>query len=348
MKRVIFAAVLTMLLAPSVAPAQYYQYVYRNTPYGKAYAYRQQYGNFVVGAQGFQPYNNGFPYWQNVYAGFPYSNYNASNYPFLGYPTYQFPVYQQAPPIIIQQPIVIQQGQPAANNFVPPNFPRNNGGFGNGIAGLNGNPVMPARFGDGMGIPADVRLPVKPEVKPAVPKVGPAAKPADPAPAPAPKLEMPKAADKLAGAELARKAVESGRTAFASGEFGRALELFRKAVTQNPDDANNYYLLSQAQFAVGKYREAVASISAGMTLKADWSNAKFEPRKLYGKQEQVFDEHLTQLRTTMIDHPNDASLSFLLGHQLWVDGKKDEAKTHLQKAKDGPRGSSPAEMFVMP
>lgn len=366
MKRFILAALLALLFAPSEAPAQYFQYVYRNTPYGRAYAYRQQYGPFVIGTSGFTPYFAGLPYWQNAYAGFPYSNFNSPYYPFFGYPTYQFPAYQQSAPVIVQQPIIIQAAQqPQNNGFPPQNFNVNNpiagngfgngfggngfgngfggNGFGNGFGGGMNNGLMPAKFGDAPAIPAEKPLP-----KVELPKVGPAPKVVEAPVAPAPKLEMPKPAEKLNGAELARRSIEAGKTAFSNGEFGRAVELFRNAVNQNGHDPLGYFLLAEGQFSIGKYREAVASISAGMTLKGDWSSAKFDPRKLYGKEQQLFDEHVKQLRAALVEYRDDPTLSFLLGHQLWFDGKKDEAKPYLMKAKTGPRGASPADLFLIP
>ncbi|WP_020471183.1 tetratricopeptide repeat protein [Zavarzinella formosa] len=375
MKRLLLAALLTLMLVPAASHAQYFNYIYRNTPYGQAYAYRQQFGPFVSVSQGFRPYYGTLPYYLNAYGAYnpyynPYYNLNYSNFSFAGYSPYQFQGFQQPAQVVIQQPIIIQQpGQVQNNGFPAVNLAGLNGGNGIGFGGGNGIgfggnnnafnnnnnnnvPLMPQKFGGGLAIPADVKPPEKAEAPKvaAIPKVGkPPKEEVAKAPVePAPKAEAPKVADKLAGVELARKAVESGRIAFGSGEYGRAMELFRKAAGHNPNDPVTYYLLAQTQFAVGKYREAVASISAGMTLKGDWSAAKFEPRNLYGKQPEQFDEHMNQLRGALIQYPDDASLSFLLGHQLWFDGKKDVAKPHLLKAKAAGRGASPAEMFVIP
>ena len=117
MKSLLLAAVLTLMLVPSASHAQTYNYAYRNTPFGQAYFYRQQYGPFVTASQGFRPYPGMFPYGLNSYAGTPYYNFNYANFPFLGYPTYQFPVYQQPAQVVIQQPIFVnQQVVPPPNN----------------------------------------------------------------------------------------------------------------------------------------------------------------------------------------------------------------------------------------
>jgi tetratricopeptide (TPR) repeat protein len=362
MKRLLLAAALTLMLVPSASQAQFYTYAYRNTPLGQLYTYRQQVGPFVNYAQGFRPYPGMYPYWANPYTGYPYYNLSYNNFPYLGnsiYPVYQ----QQQPQVVVQQPIIIQQVapvQPANNGFVGLNLGGNNNalgvgnGFGNNGFGFGNNnnnniPLMPQKFGGGLAIPPDVKPVAKADPpKAPLPKLGLLPKQVAKAPEPvAPKAEMPRVADKLAGIELARKAVESGRIAFGSGEYGRAMELFRKAADQNPNDPVIYYLLAQTQFTVGKYKEAVASLSAGMTLKGDWSAAKFEPRNLYGNKPELFDDHLNQLRGALVQFADDASLNFLLGHQLWFDGKREEAMPFLMKAKAAPRGASPAELFLI-
>jgi len=331
MKRYLLAVTLALALSPAGSNAQFYNYNIRNTPFGQAYQLQVQNGPYSYAVEGYRR----FPY---PIASFGYSAYNFNNYPAFGAPYYPYPVYQQPSPIIVQQPIIIQQNNnPAANNP----------GAGNGF---NGNNLLPAkRFGDGLAIPLDVKPAAKNDApRVAVPKLGPAPQPAAKAPAAAPKPEMPRVAARPVGVDLAKKAGAAGKTAFAAGEYGRALELFRKAADLNPNDATTYYLLAQTQFAVGKYREAVASLSAGMTFKGDWSAAKFKPRDLYGKAAETFDRHIDELRAAVVQYPDDASLSFLLGHQLWFDDKPDQAKPHLTKAKAAGRGASPAELFLIP
>ncbi len=358
MTRILLAAALAVMLAPAASNAQFYaynvqnspfgsSYTYRaqvgpysyavqNTPYGSSYAYRVQNGPYSYAVQGFRPNPGVFPYWGN-----PYTNYG--NYP--------YPVNQSPPQVIVQQPIIIQQIAPVVapinngNNIPAGNIPAAGNGFG---FGGGNNMIPPKRFGDGLAIPPDVKPAAKNDAVVEAPKVFPPPAPAARIPAAAPKAEMPRVAARPAGIELARKAVEAGQAAFADGEYGRALEFFRKAVDQNPNDPTSYYLLAQAQFAVGKYREAVASIAAGMTFKGDWSSEKFQPRGLYGKSPETFDAHMNLLKATVVQFPDDAGLSFLLGHQLWFDDKPDQAKPHLLTAKAAGRGASPADLFIIP
>ena len=178
-------------------------------------------------------------------------------------------------------------------------------------------PVIPADLGK-------VALPA-PKPLPFVPK-----KPVEPV---KPMLGQPDA-DRVA---------EAGRKAFADGQYGRALELFQRVATITPNESSIHFLISQAQFALGKYREAVAAIGEGMALRADWSDARFVSRDLYWRKPAVFDDHLLSLRQAVEAFPDDPGLLFLLGHELWFDGKRDEARPLVLKARK--LGKSPAETF---
>ena len=177
---------------------------------------------------------------------------------------------------------------------------------------------------------------------PKVPKQGPAARAAVPGLAPDP----PKPPAAMVGRADADRVAEAGRRAFTDGQFGRALELFRRAVEVTPNEPSAHYLVSQAQFALGKYREAAAAITTGMAVRADWPDARFVSRDLYWKTPDLFDDHLKGLRQAVTDFPNDAGLVFLLGHQLRFDGKRDEAKALFQKAAALGKGQTPAESFL--
>jgi hypothetical protein len=167
-----------------------------------------------------------------------------------------------------------------------------------------------------------------------------------PAPKPPPRIEVEAPPNRAVGRADADRIVEAGRKAFADGQYGRALELFRKAADITPNEPSAHYLVSQAYFALGKYREAVAAIAVGMTLRADWSAARFNSRDLYWKKPAAFDEHLAALRQAAAAFPDDPVLAFLLGHQLWFDGKPEEAKPLILKARAAGK-ETPAEAFVL-
>lgn len=160
-------------------------------------------------------------------------------------------------------------------------------------------------------------------------------------PVPKPPVEPP--AKPMLGQPDADRVAEAGRKAFGDGQYGRALELFQKTATITPNEPSVYFLISQAHFSLGKYREAVEAITEGMALRVDWSDARFVARSLYWRKPAVFDDHLLALRQAVEAFPDDPGLLFLLGHELWFDGKRDEARPLILKARK--LGKSPAEAF---
>jgi Tetratricopeptide repeat len=166
-------------------------------------------------------------------------------------------------------------------------------------------------------------------------------------PKPPVRVEVELPPKRALGRADADRLVEAGRRAFADGQYGRALELFRKAADITPNEPSAQYLVSQAYFALGKYREAVAAIAAGMALRADWSQARFNSRDLYWKKPALFDEHLAALRQAATAFPDDPVLQFLLGHQLWFDGQPEEARPFILKARALGKEQTPAEGFVL-
>ena len=267
------------------------------------------------------PYHNGMHQRQGYYLNIRNGPYNSitivgfQNYYSAGYgfvPYYYTPFVQVLPlPYFVQQPA-----------FAVPAL----------------IPLIPDR---GNGVPPDINPPVKKPKAPALPgKFGPVPKPMDVGEdPPAPRGAVP-------GRAEADKVVDAGRKAFADGQYGRALELFRRAAELTPNEPSNYFNIAQAQFALGKYREAVAAVAAGMALRPDWSDARFSPRDLYAKNPAAFDDHLKALRQAAESFADDSRLAFLLGHQLWFDGQRDEAKALILKARAGGK-VTPAEAFEL-
>jgi Tetratricopeptide repeat len=232
--------------------------------------------------------------------------------PNWGLPGYWAPPFWYGPGWYPAQPIIIQ-------NIIqtPPPIPV--------VTGPVREPLIPAEFDP---------------PKPAVVKVkAPARLP--------PRVEVEEPPRRAPGRADADRIVEAGRKAFAEDQYGRALELFRKAAEITPNEPSAHYLVSQAYFALGKYREAVAAIAAGMARRADWSEARFNSRDLYWKTPAIFDEHLAALRQAATAFPDDPALAFLLGHQLWFDGKREEAMPFLLKARAGGKQQTPAGAFVL-
>jgi hypothetical protein len=176
----------------------------------------------------------------------------------------------------------------------------------------------------------------KPAVRPAEPPLPldpppPAPAPAPP-PAPQPARPVPPAAP-LPANEIDRLLM-LGRNAFVMEEFGRAAEFFRRAAAAAPGDGLPLLLLGQALFALGKYVDAYDAVAAGVPLRPNWPVAPENPRDLYGPPPTEYRDHLQRLEQTLGRHPRDGVLLFLYGYQLWLDGRRDDARPLLERARE--------------
>lgn len=123
-----------------------------------------------------------------------------------------------------------------------------------------------------------------------------------------------------------------GRAAFQERLHGRAERLFLAAATADAAEPTATFLVAQAQFALRKYREAVAAIEAGLRARPNWPNAPFRPEELYGANAADFKNELAHLEETLARHPNDAALLFLHGYELWFAGRQAEARAAFLRA----------------
>jgi hypothetical protein len=219
-----------------------------------------------------------------------------------------------APVATAPQPIVIQiNQQPAATappareqNLVDPIIirPRN-------------------QMADDNPLPGDVRGGFRPAVRPQDRAQGVPAKQPDKKVDDAKRDAMPERGDP----------VFMGRQTFANREYGRASRFFKRATEDHPDNPAAHFLLAQAQFALGKYRDAVASIHAGLRLDKDWPTSRFKPVALYGANAADYGEHRADLQEALKRRPDDAVLLFLSAYQLWFDGQEDEARRLFGQAR---------------
>lgn len=225
--------------------------------------------------------------------------------------------------------IIIRPGQRAVRGGVregPPPVP------------VEPEPVMPP------GEPAGNFRPIRPEdrerVKPApddrplpadaAPGFGPFPGLGGEKPAPGMPADRPVPADPKQPAH--EQFMSLGKQAFADQEYGRAAQRFRQALDLAPEHSPAWFLLAQAQFALGKYREAVATIHTGLRLNPVWPNSRFKAREAFGEQADVYPAHLALLEAALKRHPDDPSLLFLYAYQLWFSGKQDEARPYFQRA----------------
>jgi hypothetical protein len=123
-----------------------------------------------------------------------------------------------------------------------------------------------------------------------------------------------------------------GRDAFNEQQYGRSLRLYQQATEARPDQPLGYFLLAEAQLALGKYREAVAAIHSGLKLQRDWPASKFQPRKLYEANAADYAQHMDQLAGALRQNRQDPALLFLYAYELWFDGQEDEARLLFRRA----------------
>jgi hypothetical protein len=238
-------------------------------------------------------------------------------------PAWDFYVAPQ-PPVIVLPPPIILAGR---NNGLP-------GGNGGGVIPPDDPPPMPVNAANFLVIePKKPALPPPGQVVPAVDRVAKADHlPLLPPPRPErdpfapPRGLLPRDAADADPAKEALRQTRLGREAFAGGEYGRAVERFEKASVANPKAAGPHFHRAQALLAAGSYAEAVAAVRAGLALDPAWPASLFDPKEPYGAGAVRFAEHLAELRTAAAANPDEPTLQFLLGYQLWFIGEKAEAR----------------------
>jgi hypothetical protein len=128
--------------------------------------------------------------------------------------------------------------------------------------------------------------------------------------------------------------LRAGRKAFATGEYGRAAELFHQATTTAPEAGSAYFLLAQAQIALGKYPDAVATIHQGLAKQPDWPTVGPPLRELYAGDAAALAEQERLLDETAVARPDDLALDFLRAYVRWFDGRRDEARALFRKVRE--------------
>ena len=144
------------------------------------------------------------------------------------------------------------------------------------------------------------------------------------------KEEKPK--DNLDQQAQMHKELRAGNADFAAGQYAVALRHYEKASDLQPLDPQPLFHQAQAYFAQGLYPKAVVAVQRGLKWQPAWPQSAFQPRALYGERTSTFDQHLAQLAQAVEKNPNDDSLMFLMGYQLWFDGKKDKATVLFKRA----------------
>jgi hypothetical protein len=153
-------------------------------------------------------------------------------------------------------------------------------------------------------------------------------------PLPPPAKPVPVAALPVAAPELPRwqRLLKAGDEAFAEGRLPLAELLYKSSSEAAPIEGRPHFHLAQLHFSQGQFAEAVNAIRAGLKLTPDWPGAVFKPRNIYQDRGADYGRHLARLTEAVNNNLNDPTILFLLGYQLWFDGKKDEAEVYFRRA----------------
>jgi hypothetical protein len=181
------------------------------------------------------------------------------------------------------------------------------------------------------------RKPVRPDdVQPPPPPPPEPEKVKPPPPKPPPPSDDPQ--------EENARLVALGLKAFTEEEYGRAAQRFRQATRADPNAPRAYFLLAQAEFALGKYRDAVNAIEEGMRRQPNWPRVEdFHPRKdLYKGNDELFDAHLKRLQDVRAKQPDEPTFLFLHAYQLWFDDNRVKALPLFRRA----RALAPNPVFI--
>ena len=147
-----------------------------------------------------------------------------------------------------------------------------------------------------------------------------------PAPVPAP----------LAGAstkEPASDNIAKGEVAFKAGDYQVAIDNWRKALADKPDDSLVQLMLGQAWFAAGYYQQASAATQGAMrTLpRSDWGVVVRNRNELYSDWRD-YKVQLQKLENAADKNPDDPALQFLLGYHDAYTEYPERAAARLGKA----------------
>lgn len=157
------------------------------------------------------------------------------------------------------------------------------------------------------------------------------------------KIGFTEVAERNPPVEADRRSAQA-RLAISRGEFGVAIEHLDGALRAKPADAESQFLKAQALFGAGQYADAAAAMQDGLRTDKGWAKSAIQPRVLFGKDR--FDGMLADLRRSLVANPDSAALQFLLAHQLWFDGDRDESAKLFQRLAARLKDASVVEPFL--
>jgi hypothetical protein len=169
----------------------------------------------------------------------------------------------------------------------------------------------------------------------------PAAEPA----APAEQQAGNAAAREMTPAQLARKYVELGDFYFHENRFADAADAYSRARTYAPQDATIHFALADAVFATGDYYFAAFLIGEALRLDPNMAHVETDKRLQYGDV-KLFEEQLATLNKYIAEKPYDAMAELVLGYNLKLSLKPEEAEKAFHRVLEIDPDSQAARRFL--
>lgn len=149
--------------------------------------------------------------------------------------------------------------------------------------------------------------------------------------------EQARRVDRDAGADAGRadrealvaESVARGDRAFEAGAYDVARDEYIRALVQAGDDAGVRIALGLAEYALGSYGDASATIRRALAGSTALARSTFDLRAAYGRPGDSQD-HRVALEDHVTRHPGDADAVFLLGFVEYFSGRRADGARRLK------------------
>lgn len=140
--------------------------------------------------------------------------------------------------------------------------------------------------------------------------------------------------------DAVEKAVRLGDLYFRAGKFDKAAASYMEAVTLAPEQAELYFLLSDALFAIGDFHFASYCIRTALELDSTLARSEADKREFYGNRDDFY-RHLRVLERYLEEYPEDADAQLVLAYNRRFSQDPSGAQRALRRAleiQDDPAG----------
>lgn len=124
-----------------------------------------------------------------------------------------------------------------------------------------------------------------------------------------------------------------GELAIVGGRIDEAINDLKAELALNPNSSMAWYRLGDAYTRQEHWEFAIPHLQRAVWLNQNFSGPLILLGKCYLKQKDYMNAEGILRRALMLD-PNNHSANYLLAQTVLAEGKKDEARTLLQKVKD--------------